>query len=96
MHPDFVLFHQTDNGIRPSIVDPHGYHLVDAADKLRGLTEYADRHGDSYARVDAVIQDTDGRLLALNLKSRSVRDAVFAYRDTNVLRLSQEQGGSYT
>jgi hypothetical protein len=46
MYPDFVLFHQTDDGIKPSIVDPHGLHLSDAAAKLKGLAEYVAHHSD--------------------------------------------------
>ena len=38
------MFHQTDEGIRPSIIDPHGFHLADAAAKLKGLADYAAEH----------------------------------------------------
>jgi type III restriction enzyme len=40
MYPDFLLFHRTDQGIRPSLIDPHGYHLANAAAKLRGLVPF--------------------------------------------------------
>jgi hypothetical protein len=40
MYPDFLLFHRTDQGIRPSLIDPHCYHLANAAAKLRGLVPF--------------------------------------------------------
>ncbi len=37
LYPDFIVLHEDDAGtLRPSIIDPHGHHLSDAADKLRG------------------------------------------------------------
>ncbi len=96
MYPDFILFHWTDDGIRPSIVDPHGYHLADAAPKLRGLARYADRHGDDYLRIDAVIKDTDERLLALDLKSAAIRDAIEGAAELDVLGLFLQYGHLYS
>lgn len=95
MYPDFVMFHRTDEGIKPSIVDPHGYHLGDALAKLRGLATYAAEHGDTFARIDAVIEDKSKQLLALDLKSEAVRAAVQSH-DGEVLTLFQQQAGNYT
>jgi len=96
MYPDFVLFHQTDHGLRPSIVDPHGYHLADAAGKLRGLSAYADAHGDVYGRIDAVVK-IDDQLLALDLKSHAVRDVIARLsRDGDVEGLFRDHAGSYS
>ncbi len=94
MYPDFVMFHNTDEGIKPSIVDPHGYHLGDALAKLRGLAAYAEAHGDVFGRIDAVIEDTNKQLLALDLKSEAVREAVQNH-DGEVLTLFQQQAGNY-
>jgi hypothetical protein len=95
MYPDFVLFHQTDEGIRPSIVDPHGFHLADATAKLKGLAEYAARHSDTFDRIDAVAE-VDGNLMALNLRSDVVREAVTKVSDGGVKTLFEKHGGSYT
>jgi superfamily II DNA or RNA helicase len=95
LYPDFVLFHQVDAGIVPSIVDPHGYHLADAAAKLRGLADYAAAHGDLFGRIEAVVQAPDKRLLALELKSPAVRDAVLTHHDDDVLPLFLTHGGDY-
>ena len=67
-YPDFVFFHKHGSDIRPSIVDPHGYHQADTGPKWRGLITYAERHGDAYARIDAVAKDEHGVLLRLDLK----------------------------
>lgn len=95
MYPDFVLFHRTDLGIRPSIVDPHGHHLADSLAKLRGLAAYASTHGMLFERVEPVIETSDGQLLVLDLKSDTVREAVLASRDAEVLSLFMKHGGAY-
>lgn len=76
LFPDFVFFHRVDGKIRASIVDPHGYHLRDAASKLQGYASYAQKHADAYHRMDAVTQLSDGRLLRLDMKNPNVRASV--------------------
>jgi type III restriction enzyme len=95
MSPDFVFFHNTDSGLLPSIVDPHGFHLADAAAKLRGLASYAERHGDAYNRVDAVAKLGD-RLLALDLKSEVIRGFVTDEAEDGVQDLFERRGGDYS
>lgn len=93
MYPDFIFFHQTDDGIRPSIIDPHAYNYQDAAAKLKGMAWYAEHHGDLFARIESVIEDPDGRLVALDLKSQTVRAAIEANTGENVLATYLEHGG---
>jgi len=95
MYPDFVFFHQTDDVIRPSIIDPHGFHLADAAAKLKGLADYAAQHEDRYDRIDAVVEIED-RLLALDLRSESVRAAVGQVGDGGVRELFEKHAGDYS
>ncbi len=95
MYPDFILFHQTDTGIKASIVDPHGFHLADAASKLRGLVQYAVDHGERYDRIHAVVE-IDGRLLALDLQSETVRQAVAKISDGGVRELFEGLAGNYS
>lgn len=95
MYPDFVLFHQTDEGIKPSIVDPHGFHLSDAAAKLRGLAEYAEKHSDVFGRIDAVVE-IDKKLLALDMRSGSNREAVMKVKDGVVKELFEKLAGDYS
>jgi type III restriction enzyme len=95
MYPDFVLFHQGDEGIRPSIVDPHGFHLADATIKLKGLAAYAERHSNIFDRIDAVAE-IDGSLMALDLRSEAIRESVAHINDNGVKSLFEKNGGSYT
>lgn len=95
MYPDFVLFHQNDDGIRPSIVDPHGYHLADAIAKLKGLADYAVKHGDDFNRIDAVVE-IDRKLMALDIKSESAREAVAKVGDGEVKALFEKHAGDYS
>lgn len=54
MHPDFVFFHEIDDEVKASIVDPHGHHLDDASQKLHALSAYAERFGHHYDRIEMV------------------------------------------
>lgn len=94
MYPDFIMFHSTDAGIRPSIIDPHGFHLADAVGKLKGLAGYAAEHGDLFARIDAVAE-VERNLMALDLKSQSVREAIETLSDSGVKELFETHGGDY-
>jgi hypothetical protein len=95
MYPDFVLFHQTDGGIRPSIVDPHGYHLADAVAKLKGLAAYASEHGEAFDRIEAVVE-VDDSLMALDIRSEAVREAIGSTAEGGVKDLFKEHGGNYS
>lgn len=77
MYPDFIVLHEDDDEtVRASIIDPHGHHLADAGDKLRGLASYADAHGQDYARILGIIKTADGNFRMLDLKDATVRAAL--------------------
>lgn len=96
LYPDFIFFHETEDGIKPSIVDPHNYALADAGPKWRGLADYAVQHGDQFVRIDAVIKDEAGALLRIDLKDPTVREAL---ADANgkeaILSVFKAHGGAY-
>jgi len=77
VQPDFVFVHEIDGELMPSIVDPHGAHLGDAAPKLKALAEYADEFGVQFDRIIAAGVEKDGFLQGLNLKDQKVRRAVY-------------------
>ena len=78
MHPDFIFFSDVNGEVIPSIVDPHGQFLDDSVVKLKGLSQFAERYGDKFHRIDAVIFDSDWKVL--DLKLQAVRDAVMAHQ----------------
>jgi len=75
MYPDFVMVHEVDNELRPSIVDPHGHHLGDAPNKARGLADYAKTQGYAYHRIDMVVK-VDDLLRRIDLKNEQARKTV--------------------
>ena len=76
LRPDFLFFSVDATGeIVGDIVDPHGDFLADGPSKLRGLADYAEKHGANYGRIEAVAE-VDGSVLALNLMAQEVRDMV--------------------
>lgn len=50
--PDLLVFRTKEgSGLTVDILDPHTHSLADAADKARGLAEYADRHFNLFGRI---------------------------------------------
>lgn len=91
-----MFFHHTEDGLKPSIVDPHNYALADSGPKWRGLGTYAEKHGDRYARIDAVIKDEAGALLRVDLKDSTVRSALAgANGKEQILQVFRDHGGNY-
>lgn len=85
VRPDFIVFSKlADGSFGASIVDPHGHHLNDALPKLRGLAEYAERHGSTYVRIDAVAKIGE-QMRVLDLKAEGVRKAVLDAPDARSL-----------
>lgn len=85
MHPDFVfLFENAAGDVVPAIVDPHGAQLSDSMPKLVGLARFAEEHGDTFARIEAVT-DRGGAYVYLDMKSPEVRDAVRQIDDPSVV-----------
>ena len=77
MHPDFVFFHEVDGEPKASIVDPHGHHLEDSLVKLRALAQYAEVHGASFHRIEALSKVGDVMKM-LNLQDEEVRAGIMA------------------
>lgn len=98
VQPDFVFVHSTDDGLLPSIVDPHGAHLGDSGPKLKALAEYADEHGDRFDRIIGVGVEKDGDLIGLDLKSAKIRRAVYEARpdSDSIKQLYADHGTKYT
>ncbi|MDO5878275.1 MULTISPECIES: DEAD/DEAH box helicase family protein [Paenarthrobacter] len=96
MYPDFIMFHRYDDGLKPSIIDPHGDYLEDAAAKLKGLAQYAEKHALAYARIESVIENDQGVLRSLDLKSAAVRQAILAHQTGSVATLFAQHGGNYS
>jgi type III restriction enzyme len=92
--PDFVFFHQTDDGIVPSILDPHAQSLSDSIPKLRGLAKYAETHGDKYQRIESVIKIND-LFFSLDLKDSAVQSAIATYSEARPEGLYLEHAGKY-
>ncbi|QZY52268.1 DEAD/DEAH box helicase [Leucobacter tenebrionis] len=90
LRPDFLFFVDTEDGVRASIVDPHGHWLPDAAWKLHGMARFAEVYGDRFHRIEAISR-IDGKLRVLDFKLTEVRakvldhsDARFAYDEAAV------------
>ena len=77
LQPDFVVVsRRSDGSLGASIIDPHSDHLADARAKLNALVDYAEQFGDEYVRIESLAKNSDGALVALDLHSPTVREAI--------------------
>ncbi|MFS2241240.1 DEAD/DEAH box helicase [Microbacterium sp. OR16] len=72
LFPDFVFFHETPSGLKPSILDPHGIHLTDWIDKLTGYLDYADKHASEFRGI-APLTKLQGKEMFLPVHDAIVR-----------------------
>lgn len=92
--PDFVFVDQVAGHLVASLVDPHGTHLADAVDKLKGLAAYAATHADAYHRIQSVAL-VDEHYLLLNHKDPQIRDAIATFEGTDSRELFRAHGTRY-
>ena len=76
LRPDFIFFAtKQDGAIAADIVDPHGTQLSDSIPKLKGLAQYAETHGKTFRRIDAIAK-VGGGFRVLDLTEERVRSAI--------------------
>lgn len=92
--PDFIFVDQVAGRLVASLVDPHGTHLADAVDKLKGLAEYASRHAAVYHRIQSIALVDDGYLM-LNHKDPDVCAAISSFDATDPRELFRMHGTRY-
>lgn len=85
LFPDLLVFRRVKGRVMVDILDPHGDFLADALDKVKGLARYAERHGDSYGRIEAIRVVKD-RIERLDLQVNKLREKVL--EATTVQQLS--------
>jgi type III restriction enzyme len=74
MFPDLLVFRAKEGGgLAVDILDPHTHSLSDAADKARGLAEYADKHFNLFGRIE-LIRQVAGKLQRVDLRRTGIRD----------------------
>lgn len=97
LYPDFLILHRDEDGLlKASIVDPHGHHLGDAGDKLRGLAAFATLHHEAFARVLSVIRDSHGDYRMLDLQDPTVRAALVGVNGQNEIEaVFSDHGATY-
>ena len=92
---DFLVMRETPNGLVMDIVDPHTPSFSDAADKLAGLAQYAEKHGDRYGRIESIIVENDTEIRRLNLQDNAIRALAKAVKTTpDVEKLFEEKAVS--
>lgn len=97
IHPDFILFHEVDGVIKPSIADPHGNHLEDFVIKMRGWYEYAEEHHGEFHSLRPSTEFSH-ELRYLELTDANVRAALGAEMekdDPKPMRVFRDYGKVY-
>ncbi len=90
VYVDFLFVRELDGRQVVDIIDPHNPNLGDAAPKLVGLAEYAEKHGESYGRIESIIVVND-ELRRLNLQAANLREkAKLVTNTSDVLSLFEQ------
>lgn len=84
LRPDFLFFIDTTEGVKGSIIDPHGAWLPDSLAKLRGMARFARSYGDRFHRIESISR-VDGRLRVLDFTLATVRAAALNASDADLL-----------
>lgn len=100
LYPDFVVLRKEGTGkdskLWPVIIDPHGHHLPDSPDKLRGLIAYAEKHSAKFKAIYPIAYDaTDKKSRAIPLHLAEVREAVLADLEAglDLMEVYRKHGG---
>ena len=86
--PDFLFFHRVGEDVKASIVDPHGHQFADALPKLRGLAGFAERHSESFHRIESVARRSNGVLRVIDLTDQQTRKSVTDAKNVEALYAS--------
>jgi type III restriction enzyme len=75
VRPDFLFFSIVSGKVVVDIVDPHGLHLSDSLEKLKGLAQYAEEHSSHFRRLES-IAEVSGKLRVIDLTEEKIRKQV--------------------
>jgi len=75
VYPDFVFFRRQGGAVVCDLLDPHGYHLADAAAKAAGIARFAHDHGAEFGRIE-LVAEVGGTLRRIDLQNLDVRTKV--------------------
>lgn len=81
-YPDFLVLRRTRKGdVVVDLLEPHMTDLSDAAAKAYGLAKYADRHADSFGRIEFIVIDDDDNVVSLDLADERWRKKVLVFTE---------------
>jgi type III restriction enzyme len=86
MYPDLLIVRREGDKLVVDIIDPHDHTAGDAADKARGMAQYAQLHGYLVGRIDLVAK-IGGKLRRLDLKDDLTRAKVAGVTTPRALEL---------
>lgn len=78
VYPDFLVVRSTAEGLVVDVLDPHDPSRSDTVSKWAGLAEFTATHGAQFGKVLAIIADADDNLVAVDLRTPAVGQAVRA------------------
>lgn len=85
MYPDFLVFRKVGKHIVTDILEPHSVSRADSVGKVRGLANFASKHGDQFGRIE-FLDRVDGVLKRLDLKDPTMQQRARAIEGIDGLR----------
>jgi type III restriction enzyme len=84
-YPDFLVIRSVDSSYVVDLLEPHNISLKNSVEKANDLARYAKKHGDSFGRIELIIEQ-DGLLMRLDLNDHVVRDKAMRTKTEGALR----------
>lgn len=81
-YPDFVVVRQVGKELVADLIDPHNSKLDDTWAKVKGLAQFADRHGNQFGRLEIVIVDK-GQIKRIDVNKPTVREKARRVQSNN-------------
>lgn len=86
MYPDFLVVRKEGDGYLVDILEPHSSSLADSYAKARGLAKYAQKHHESFGRIELIRVD-GGKIKRIDLIDDDTRKKVLMVNDNAGLDL---------
>jgi type III restriction enzyme len=85
MYPDFLVFRRVGKHIVTDILEPHSMSQADSVGKVRGLANFAAKHGDRFGRIE-FLDRVDGSLRRLDLRDPAMQQRAKTIEGIDSLR----------
>ncbi len=86
LYPDLLVFRKRKEQMIVDVLEPHSTDFADAMYKAKGMALFAQKHGDSFGRIELIAVADDGSIQRLDMNQRDIRQTVNQVRQPSELK----------